>query len=423
MAISLRNTVAGLAQSALAFVWRRLMFRTSFVAITGSLGKTTTTRMLAATLASQFPINSMRGANNSRFGLTRSMLRTRFRHRYAVLEVGTKRPGALRRAAWLVNPDIVAILGIARTHLEYFPTLDHLAAEKAELTRRMGATGTLILNGEDPRVLGIGVGFKGRVRTFGLSDRFDIWASDISSRWPARLEFTVHAAGGVQRVRTQLVGEQWVPGALAAISVALECGMNLEQIAAGIAEAVPYLGRMQPAPVPSGAIFLRDDFSPSPDSWVAALRVMADASVRRKIVAVGDLDQPGVPAEVRLSTLGETSAKVMDEVVFFGEKSGIAGAAAIRAGMNPEMVHTFPSQREAGEFFRQNLRPGDLVLLRPSMTDKPERIYYAQFGDVGCTRFSCALTHLCDGCPELKPTLERAAELPEADRPRWRPDS
>src|SRR5207253_1874620 len=102
---------------------------------------------LATILASRFPINSTRGANNSRLGLTKAILRTRPRHRFVVLEVGTKRPGSLRRAAWLVKPDVVVLLNVARTHLEYFATLEHIAEEKAQLLSRLGSGGTVIVNG------------------------------------------------------------------------------------------------------------------------------------------------------------------------------------------------------------------------------------------------------------------------------------
>ncbi len=416
-----RHTLAGPLLSALAAVWRRFLFRTRFVAITGSLGKTTTTRMTAGILESQFSISSTIGANNSRLGLARAILRTRPHHRFAILEVGTKRPGALLRAAWLADPDVVVILNVARTHLEYFASLDDIAAEKKSLASRMGRKGVLILNGDDPRVGSLAAGFPGRVRTFGTSPDHDLWADSISSQWPGRLEFTVHARDRSVRVRTQLVGEHWVYGALAALSVAIECGMDLEAAAARIGKAEAYLGRMQPVPVPSGAMFLRDDFSPSPDSWFAALRVINAARAERRIVTLGDLDQPGVPVEERMALLGETSAGKSDMAVFFGTHSELAAAAAIRAGMRPETVHAFPSQKEAGEFLRNELRAGDLVLLRPSMTDHPERIYYAQFGEVGCARYSCLKTHLCDACPELKPSLEKIAEVPENARPRWNP--
>src|SRR5581483_1684515 len=119
--------------------------------------------------------------------------------------------------------------------------------------------------------------------------------------------------------------------------------------------------------------------------------------------------------------IGESAGKVMDLAVFFGEHATLAAAAAVQAGMRPENVHTFASQREAGEFLRTELSRGDLVLLRPSMTDKPERIYYAQFGSVGCTRLVCPMVHLCDARPELRPGLERISEVPPGDGPNWHP--
>ena len=413
--------VAGVFLSALALLWRRLMFRTTFIAVTGSLGKTSATRMLADALASRYPTNSTRGANNSRLGLAQAVLRTRPRHRYSVLEVGTQRPGSMRRAAWMLNPNMVVLLNVARSHVENFNGLDAIAREKARLASRMGPGGTLIVNCEDPRTQTIGAAFGGSVRTFGTSGRCDVWASDVASRWPGRLEFTVHAGGESRRVRTRLVGEQWLSSALAALSAALACGMDLDAAAAGIATTEPYLGRMQPAPLPCGAVMLRDEFNPSPDSWLAALRVMADAEAERKWVAIGDLDEPGVPVEQRMTTLGSSAAGVMDCAVFFGEHSALAARGALAAGMKPDSVHSFPSQREAGDFLNGELRRGDLVLLRSVLTDHPERIYFAQFGSVDCTRLTCRLMPLCDVCPHLHPGLERIGEVPVDARPNWRP--
>jgi len=247
-------TVEGLALGALAFVWRRLMFRTTFVAITGSLGKTTTTRIAVPILSSSFPTNSTRGANNSRISLARTVLRTRYRHRVTVLEVGTKRPGALRRAAWQLRPDVVVILSVARTHTNYYPTLDHTAAEKVTLMSRLGKDGIAILNGDDPRVLAMAVRSPGSVRTFGRSPQFDVWASDVSSRWPEGLSFTVHAGGRSLPVRTKLVGEHWITAALAALSLAFCCGMGLPEAISALEDAETYPGRMQPLLLPRGAV-------------------------------------------------------------------------------------------------------------------------------------------------------------------------
>jgi len=99
----------------------------------------------------------------------------------------------------------------------------------------------------------------------------------------------------------------------------------------------------------------------------------------------------------------------------------MAASAAIAAGMKPEYVRAFLSQKAAGEYLLSELGQGDLLLLRCDMTDHAERIYWAQFGSVGCSRERCDIIRLCDNCSELRPDLERAAVLPPEQRPAWRP--
>src|SRR5947207_7084123 len=86
--------------STLAFIWRRLMIRTTFVAITGSAGKSTATACLGTILSQHYRTNWDSSGRNHRTQLARLILRTRPWHRFTVIEVGTKAPGALRRAAW-----------------------------------------------------------------------------------------------------------------------------------------------------------------------------------------------------------------------------------------------------------------------------------------------------------------------------------
>jgi UDP-N-acetylmuramoyl-tripeptide--D-alanyl-D-alanine ligase len=383
------------------------MFRTTFIAVTGSLGKTTTTRAIAMVLSSKFPTNSTRAGKNSRIGLAHSILRTRPRHRFTVLEIGTNRSGALRRAAWQVKPDLVVILCVARCHTDRFPSLEHVAAEKAALLSRLGTRGVAVLNGDDPRVLALASRCRCRVVTFGRSPQFDLWASDLSAQWPDRLSFTVHFGQQAQRVHTRLVGGHWVTGTLAALAVAVACGMDLEAAAAAIERNEPFLGRMQPVSLPSGATMIRDDYISSADACQVAFQVMAEARAQRKLVVISDVEDSGEGTEQRLENLGRSAAQAVDYAVFFGEHSEIAAKAAVAAGLALGNVRSFPSQKEAGEFLKSELRGGDLILLRDTLRDHAERIYWAQFGSVGCSKLVCSYPHACDVCPQLRPGAAR----------------
>jgi UDP-N-acetylmuramoyl-tripeptide--D-alanyl-D-alanine ligase len=389
------------ALSGLAFVWRRAMRRTCFIAITGSVGKTTTTAALSAMLSSRFAANVPRGGMNGRREIALSVLRTRRRHRFTVIETGTKRPGALRRAAWEVNPDVVVVLTVARTHTDYFPTLEHTASEKAELLARVGPRGLVVLNGDDPRVVVLARGCRCRVLTFGGAPQHDVWADEVSSAWPERLSFRAHWGAESRRVATRLVGEHWVTAALAALTAALGCGVDLDSAAAALEAVEPCLARMQPVALPSGATLLRDDFNPTIASFPAALRVLREARVLRRVLVLSEVTDTGLDGPAKVQSIAAAAAGAADEAIFFGPQGGALAAAAVEAGMTPESVRALDDWQGAGEFLRTGTRAGDLVLFRCGMSDHAERAVLSLAQKIGCLRRDCGHLHLCDSCPRL----------------------
>ena len=100
--------------AALAFLWRTLLFRTKFIAVTGSFGKTTAKDFLAAMLARLGPTVKTDGNRNGTIGISQAILRTRPWHRFVVMEIGTDRKGFMVRGSLLVRPDVVLILRVAR---------------------------------------------------------------------------------------------------------------------------------------------------------------------------------------------------------------------------------------------------------------------------------------------------------------------
>ena len=131
-----------------AYLWRRLLFRTTFIAITGSVGKTTAKECLAAIMSSRFPTASTWANQNDESGVPRSILRVRPWHRFAVLEVAASGRGLMRRSAPLVSPDVALVLTVARTHMRSHKTLESVAAEKFELLKALRPGGTAVLNAD-----------------------------------------------------------------------------------------------------------------------------------------------------------------------------------------------------------------------------------------------------------------------------------
>ncbi len=394
-----RRKVLGLK----ALLWRRMLFRTTFIAITGSVGKTTAKECLGGILSKRYRAVKTRYNRNGARGVPRTLLTVKRRHRYAVIEIGTERPGQIEMSAKFVRPRIAIILTVARTHTNNFKTLEDTAAEKARLLDFLPPRGIAILNAEDPRVLAMASKCRCTVKTFGRSPGADIWAEEISSKWPSRLIFRAHTASETAWVRTSLVGEQWVNSVLAALLAAQCCGVSLGDAAALVADVQPFLARMQPVSLPCGATLLRDEATASIDTVDPALNVLRDAKAERRVLVISDTSDSGERTRFRQKELGRVAAEISEFAVFLGDSRHHAMKAALAGGMSADCVRGFDSIKEAVEFLKSELRSGDLVLLKGRSCDHLERIYLAQLGPIGCWKVKCRERTLCDMCQHLRP--------------------
>ena len=398
------------ALRASAYVWRRLMVRTTVIAITGSVGKTTTKECLAAILSARVPTLETLHNQNDAIGVPRTLLRMRPWHRVAVIEMGTWEPGAMRRNARLVRPDVAIVLAVASTHTDVFRTLDDTAAEKAQILAALPRRGLAILNGDDARVRRMGDGCRCRVETFGPVAS-DAWADEVSAQWPARLSLRVHAAGGTQRIETRLVGEHWVNGILAALLAARSQGIVLADAAEALATVEPFTARMQPVRLPNGATVIRDEMNSSPDTWRAALAVLRESSARRRVLVASDVSDSRRKPRVRYRELGDFAVETADVALFIGEHARFAVQRAVAKGMDPSSVYGVLDVRAAAERLASLLQDGDLALLKGRTTHHLSRALFAQFGVIGCWKTRCSKLIACDICEELRPDFDLRAAL------------
>jgi UDP-N-acetylmuramoyl-tripeptide--D-alanyl-D-alanine ligase len=278
--VALRPLIARLQPllHGLAFLWRRLLFRTTFIAVTGSLGKTTTKECLGGILRSHAPTFQSPRNSGGIILLILNILRVRPWHRYAVMEISVGAPGTMRRLARLLEPDMALILNVKRTHSTAFADLDEHAREKAILLDHLRPGGLAILNGDDERVRRMKPRRGGEIHLFGGSESCDYRFTGARSAWPQRLHLTISSPSGSHRVQTQLVGAHWAPACTAALAVADTVGMPLAKAAAAFASVPPFPGRLSPHTLPNGAVILRDDYNASRTSLDATLAVMNAAT-------------------------------------------------------------------------------------------------------------------------------------------------
>jgi UDP-N-acetylmuramoyl-tripeptide--D-alanyl-D-alanine ligase len=389
-----------------AFLYRRTVLRkTRVVAVTGSFGKTTTFRAIAAALDSA----TAKGSNH-KSGIALRLFRTAPSERHSVLEVGIGRPGEMRGFASMVRPDIAVLCGIGSEHSRSLQTLDRTLEEKAELLAALRPDGLAILNADDARAASAANRTRGRVVTCGFSADADVRVESYGVDWPRGHSLDVLVHSRRVRVQTQLVGRQMVFPVLAALAAAHEEGVDLELAAARLATLQPAHGRMHLTVLESGAVVLNDAYKGAFESYVAAVEAAAELPAKRRLLIVGDIAEPPGTESDAYGKLGESFARVPDAwILHIGRKKQKLQAGAKRAG--------FPADRIVGlgkevlpaiEHVRRLVEPGDLVLLKGRDWQKLERILMALQGvNVRCGIEFC--NKLGEGCSDC-PLLERGWE-------------
>jgi UDP-N-acetylmuramoyl-tripeptide--D-alanyl-D-alanine ligase len=365
-------------------LYRRVgLRRVVFIGVTGSCGKTTTKELIAAVLASQFQGRKNPGNRNLPQHLAESIRGVRPWQDFCVLEIAAAIRGKripLEGPLRLARPQIGVVTNIGSDHLSAFGSIEAIAAEKGKLIAALPPHGTAVLNADDPHVLAMRARCTGRVLTYGLAPEAMVRAENVSSSWPERLSFTVRYAGQAHEVHTQLCGAHLVSCVLAALAVGIALGMPLSMAAQAVQTVPPFRRRMEPVQHPDGVTVIRDDYKAPLWSIPAALQFMREARARRKVVVIGsisDLPGPSETLKVRIySDVARQALEVADHVIFVGPWA----RKVLRARRHPgdAALQAFYTVEAAGDYLRDLLQPGDLVLLKDSDNERLEQILTAR---------------------------------------------
>lgn len=383
------------------------------VAITGSVGKTTTKELVVAALRRRGRVMATRGSANAPWVLALRVLHARPWHRFLVIEVASGEHGAVADATRLLEPDVAVVLSVARTHTHTLGSLDEIAAEKASLLDGLRPGGAAILNDDDPRVAAMAPPRHARTVRFGSASHCDVRVRDASSRWPARLSLDLEVGGVDLRCDTRLVGTHWQTSVAAAMAVAWACGVPPEDAAAAISEVAPTLARLSPVRLPSGAVLLRDAFNGSVDTLQAALAALREAQGVRRCLVISDYTDLGESFRGRFRLLPSLVEGAVDAVVLVGEHAAYGQRRLLEAGFEEAAITVADGLEHAAAMIRDDFGPGDLVLMRGRSTDHLSRLAVAQFGEIACWKSHCTILTLCDECRLLgadRATLRAAAK-------------
>jgi UDP-N-acetylmuramoyl-tripeptide--D-alanyl-D-alanine ligase len=348
--------------------WARRTWGGTVVGVTGSAGKTTTKDAIAQVLETDFPVGKTVGNFNNHVGVPLSILRLPDACKVAVLEMGMNHAGEIRELAAIARPEMGVVTNVGYAHVEFFDSIEGVAAAKRELIEGLPADGVAVLNADDDRVVRFRDTHRGRSVTFGFSSDADVRAEAAEFR----ADGTRFRVDGVD-FETGLVGRHAVMNLLAAMAVAREFGIPAERLREPIRNFA--VGKMRGERLEHNGILVWNDcYNSNPEAAQSMIDVLGESPATRRIAVLGEMLELGQAAGQLHRQVGKYAAEHGVDLLI-----GIQGAArdmvdaAISVGLPASAGHFFAEAGEAGDFARRAAQRGDAVLFKGSRGVHVER--------------------------------------------------
>ncbi len=367
-AISVESTEAALLQIAAAY---RKKFPVSIVAVTGSVGKTTTKELTAAVLKERFITQKTEGNHNNQIGFPFTIFGLKSDTQAAVVEMGMSGFGEIIGYSRCARPEIAVITNIGTSHIEHLKSQEGILKAKCEIFEGMDSTGVAVLNGDDPYLRTLKGTLKQKAVWFGIEHAgCDVRAEHIRTT-PEGTSFAI----GTSEFFLPIAGRHNVYNALAAYCVGKQFGLDDGAIAQGFLQYAPDGIRQTVRQREDGVTVITDCYNASPQSVMAALDVLHAHTGSRKIAVLGDMAELGDAAPLYHYETGIYFGKTgADMLVAVGPLSKHTAAGARDFGVPKEQVRQFGQNAQAAKFLKQALKPGDTVLIKGSRCMKMEEI-------------------------------------------------
>ena len=341
------------------------------VAVTGSVGKSTTKEMIVAVLESTYRVSKTPANHNNDIGMPMAILGMPLTTQVAVLEMGMNHFGEISYLSSIGHPDVAVIINIGTMHMEFLGSQEGIRKAKMEITEGMDEKGLLLLNGDDVLLRNLDRTPKQRITYFGLSEGCDIQGFDVRQE-EETLKFHVNAGRLSIPVELSLEGEHYVPDALAAVTVGLKLLVPAEKIAESLCAFQNLSGRQEIIKTKDYTI-IKDCYNAGPESMTAALKVLGNKH-GRKIAVLGDMLELGDCAPAEHYKIGRIAAEKADLVFAYGPFAARVKDGTVTGGMPETRGRAFLDPDALVKALKQAVRPGDVLLFKASRGMHLEKI-------------------------------------------------
>ncbi|MBN2881954.1 MAG: UDP-N-acetylmuramoyl-tripeptide--D-alanyl-D-alanine ligase [Clostridia bacterium] len=338
------------------------------IAITGSTGKTSTRNFILAVLAEKFNTHGTVGNLNNHIGLPMSLLTIDNTHEVSVLEMGMSELGEIDYLAGIAKPDFGVITNIGMSHIGLLGSRENIFKAKSELADHIEPGGLLVVNGDDEFLIGLRGLKKPKVMTFGKEEHND----HIFHHEKANENGCYSFIYDNHKFNLGVRGFHNIYNAMSAIVIAREMGLTYTEIANGLLKFKNEKLRLETMDF-NGITVINDSYNASPDSMKSSISILGDFK-GRKIAILGDMLEMGEYSKKAHEEVGVFASKTVEILICCGKESKSIASGARNNGMSEDRIYTFDTSDQAGDFLRDLVKEGDVVLVKGSRGMKMENV-------------------------------------------------
>ena len=356
----------------------------TFVAVTGSVGKTTTKEFISAVASASFKTHKTKGNYNNEIGLPLTLFDLSPDDKVSVIEMGMSARGEIEYMSKLVRPDIAVITNIGTSHLAALGTRENICAAKLEIVSGLKKDGSLMLNADEPLLFATRGHVEPEPEFVSVYNRFgDYRAVNIRYLENGIMYDLIYNNKAVTNVEIPALGRHNVYNSLIAYAVGVKLGMTDDMIRRGLLTFVSTDKRQNIYDV-GGITVIDDCYNASPESMRAAIDVLTSIASRRGVkpcALLGDMLELGEYSRLMHDQLGQYAAQMKVQKLYcYGAMADIVAEAAIKKGVRADNVYVSldsDNPTEMAKMINSSMQSGDVLLVKASRAVSAERVIEA----------------------------------------------
>ena len=352
---------------------KRDLYDIPVVAITGSVGKTSTKDVIAAVMSEKFNVQKTQGNQNNRLGVPLTIMGLKD-HDAMVIEMGMNHFGELSELTKIAKPTMCVISNIGTAHIGNLGSRENILKAKLEILEGM-RNGKVIINNDNDLLNKWNLEDKKQEKiTFGIKEKSEYMAKNVKMDEEGN-EFSVEIDSKEYAFSTKKAGEPFILNALSAIAVGKEYDISIDKIQKAIKEVELTKNRMDIVRI-NDILIIKDYYNASLESIKPSLEYISKLENGKKIAVLGDIKEVGEFSKELHEKVGEEVAKnKIDILITVGIEAKYIAENSIKNGMKKENVFAYKTNIQAAQKLKDVATPGDKVLLKASNSMKFGEIF------------------------------------------------